>query len=151
MTRYVQGAASSPGFLLWHVTLHWQRTITAALAPLELTHVRFVLLACTWWLETHGDLPNQLELARQAGTEPKMTSQVVRKLEAQGLVHREVDASDTRARRISLTSQGRSLARRAIAVVEQADLDFFGREAKTMTPLLQRLAARNPRAVDIDA
>jgi len=148
VTRYQQGPASSPGFLLWHVTLHWQRTMTSVLAPLGLTHVQFVLLACTWWLESHGGSPNQLELARQAGTEPKMTSQVVRRLEAQGLVHREVDATDTRARRIGLTSQGRSLARRAIAVVEQADLEFFGREAARVTPILQRLAVRNPRAID---
>lgn len=147
MTRYPEGPATSPGFLLWHVTLHWQRTMTAALTPLGLTHVQFVLLACTWWLEGHGGAPNQLELGRQAGIEPKMTSQVVRRLEAQGLVVREVDSSDTRARRIGLTAQGRSLARRAVAVVEQADLEFFGREAKTATPILQRLAARNPRAV----
>ena len=40
----------SPGFLLWHVTLRWQRDIAAALAPLDLTHVQFVLLATTWWL-----------------------------------------------------------------------------------------------------
>ena len=25
----------SPGFLLWHVTLRWQRDIAAALAPLD--------------------------------------------------------------------------------------------------------------------
>ena len=41
---------NSPGFLLWHVTLRWQRDIAAALAPLDLTHVQFVLLASTWWL-----------------------------------------------------------------------------------------------------
>ena len=57
----------SPGFLLWHATLRWQRGITAALAPLDLTHVQFVLLACTWWLNTHGEHPNQLAVARHPG------------------------------------------------------------------------------------
>jgi hypothetical protein len=38
----------SPGFLLWHARLRWQRDIAQALAPLDLTHVQFVLLACTW-------------------------------------------------------------------------------------------------------
>lgn len=28
----------SPGFLLWHATLRWQRDIATALAPLDLTH-----------------------------------------------------------------------------------------------------------------
>lgn len=48
MTRYPDGPATSPGFLLWHVTLRWQRAITAALRPLDLTHVQFVLLASAW-------------------------------------------------------------------------------------------------------
>ena len=37
----------SPGFLLWHATLRWQRGVAQALAPLDLTHVQFVLLAAT--------------------------------------------------------------------------------------------------------
>ncbi len=49
----------SPGFLLWHITLRWQREIAAALAPLGLTHVQFVLLAATWWLNARGELAIQ--------------------------------------------------------------------------------------------
>ena len=115
----------SPGFLLWHVTLRWQRTMVAALAPLDLTHVQFVLLATTWWLNSRGEDPNQLSLARQAGTDVKMTSEVLRKLEAKGLIVRAVDTADTRARRLRVTSQGAELAIRALAVVETADGEFF--------------------------
>jgi DNA-binding MarR family transcriptional regulator len=115
----------SPGFLLWHVTLRWQRDVTAALAPLDLTHVQFVLLATAWWLNTHGEDPNQLTLARQAGTDVKMTSQVLRKLEAKGLIRREVDSADTRAKRLRVTDRGADLAARAIAAVESADAKFF--------------------------
>jgi DNA-binding MarR family transcriptional regulator len=107
------------------VTLRWQRSIDAALAPLGLTHVQFVLLACTWWLNTHGEHPNQLALARQAGTDIKMTSQVLRTLESKGLIHREVDPADTRAKRLRVTTSGAALAPRAIASIEQADTDFF--------------------------
>ena len=96
----------SPGFLLWHVTLRWQREITAALAPLGLTHVQFVLLAAAWWLNSRGEDPNQLSVARQAGTDVKMTSEVLRKLEAKGLIVRTVDAADTRARRITGEAAG---------------------------------------------
>jgi DNA-binding MarR family transcriptional regulator len=115
----------SPGFVLWHVTLRWQREITAALAPLGLTHVQFVLLASAWWLNARGDEPNQLSLARQAGTDVKMTSEVLRKLEAKGLIVRTVDAADTRARRIKVTGRGGELARTAITAVEGADAAFF--------------------------
>jgi DNA-binding MarR family transcriptional regulator len=116
----------SPGFLLWHVTLRWQRAIAAALAPLDLTHVQFVLLATAWWLNARGDDPNQLSLARQAGTDVKMTSEVLRKLEGKGLVLRTVDPADTRARRLRVTERGADLAARSLAVVETVDAEFFG-------------------------
>ena len=115
----------SPGFLLWHVTLRWQREITAALAPLGLTHVQFVLLASSWWLNAHGAEPNQLSVARQAGTDVKMTSEVLRKLEAKGLIVRTVDAADTRARRIQVTERGGELAQAAVTAVEGVDAAFF--------------------------
>lgn len=117
---------ASPGFLLWHVTLRWQRAIAAALHPLGLTHVQFVLLACTWWLNEHGETePNQLAVARQAGTDVKMTSQVLAKLEARRLLERTVDPADTRAKRLRVTPAGAALAREAITVVDAVDAAFF--------------------------
>ena len=146
VTRYPQGPAASPGFLLWHLTLAWQRAVAAVLEPLGLTHVQFVLLACAWWLGRQGQVPNQLQLARQAGTDVKMTSQVVRRLEAKGLLDRQVDPDDTRARRLRLTAAGDRLAQRAIAAVEEADAEFFGAETTAATALLQRLLGqRRPR------
>ncbi|MFF8376159.1 MarR family winged helix-turn-helix transcriptional regulator [Streptomyces sp. NPDC015661] len=131
----------SPGFLLWHATLRWQRDIAAALAPLGLTHVQFVLLACAWWLNTRGEQPNQLTLARQAGTDVKMTSQVLRTLEGKGLVAREVDPADTRAKRLRVTDTGAALAPRAIAAVEAVDAEFFRPvRAEDAVALLGRLA-----------
>jgi DNA-binding MarR family transcriptional regulator len=115
----------SPGFLLWRATLRWQRLIAAALSTMDLTHVQFVLLACAWWLNQHGEEPNQLAVARQAGTDVKMTSQVLRTLEDKGLIERHTDAGDTRAKRVRVTARGAELAPRAIAAVERADTEFF--------------------------
>jgi DNA-binding MarR family transcriptional regulator len=117
--------SESPGFLLWHATLRWQRGVAAALLPLDLTHVQFVLLACTWWLNEQGERPTQVRLAEQAGTDVRMTSQVLRSLERKGLIERKVDAADTRARRLRVTRRGARLAPRAIAVVEAVDAEFF--------------------------
>ncbi|MFE4259700.1 MarR family winged helix-turn-helix transcriptional regulator [Streptomyces sp. NPDC056883] len=131
----------SPGFLLWHATLRWQRGIAAALGPLGLTHVQFVLLACAWWLNEQGEQPNQQALARQAGTDVKMTSQVVRTLEQKGLLAREVDPADTRAKRLRVTAAGAELAPRAIAAVEGVDEEFFRPVARgDAITLLSRLA-----------
>jgi DNA-binding MarR family transcriptional regulator len=134
--------SQSPGFLLWHATLRWQREVTAALAPLGLTHVQFVLLACTWWLDERGERPTQVRLAEQAGTDVKMTSQVVRTLEQKGLVERTVDAADSRARRLRPTRRGARLAPRAIEVVERVDAEFFSVLGdKAAVRLLSRLVA----------
>ena len=137
--------AESPGFLLWHAALRWQREISGALAPLDLTHVQFVLLACTWWVNRDGTQPTQAELAAFAGTDVKMTSQVVRSLEGKGLIGRQTDASDTRALRLKVTARGARLAPRAIGVVESVDVAFFHgvREADAIA-MLRTLADVRP-------
>jgi DNA-binding MarR family transcriptional regulator len=137
----------SPGFLLWHATLRWQRGIASALAPLDLTHVQFVLLASTWWLNGQGEHPTQIALAAQAGTDVKMTSQVARSLERKGLIERHVDAADTRARRLHVTSRGARLAKRAIEVVEQVDAGFFADIPAPEAVRFLRPLAQLPRAV----
>jgi DNA-binding MarR family transcriptional regulator len=136
----------SPGFLLWHVTLRWQRDMAAALAPLRLTHVQFVLLATTWWLNTHGERPSQRTVAQRAGTDVKMTSQVLGTLEAKGLLTREVDPADTRARRLLVTDAGARLAAQAIEAVEAADAAFFGAtsDVAALVRLLRPLAPSIP-------
>ncbi len=72
MTAKEPGA--SPGLLLWHATLRWQRSITASCSP-WISYVQFVL-ASTWWLNRGGGHPKQTAVARPAGTDIKMTSQV---------------------------------------------------------------------------
>jgi DNA-binding MarR family transcriptional regulator len=136
------GPGDQPGFLLWRVTLRWQREIAAVLAPLDLTHVQFVLLACTYWLNHQGLTPNQATVAEQAGTDVKMTSQVIRTLEAKGLITREVDPADSRARRLRVTAAGADLAPRAMTAVEAADAEFFGPVADAEAVSMLRKLAR---------
>ena len=72
-------AQDSPGFLLWQVTNRWQAAIRAALKPLGLTHVQFVLLASLAWLDADGAV-TQRALANHAAVDPMMCSQVLRAL-----------------------------------------------------------------------
>lgn len=116
----------SPGLLLWRVTLHWQRRITAALRPHGLTHVQFVLLTSTWWLTNEGgEQPSQRRVAEFAGTDVMMTSQVLRTLERNGLIARHDDPSDARTKIVSATPAGSALALKAVRDVEAVDRDFF--------------------------
>ncbi|MDQ6821549.1 MAG: MarR family winged helix-turn-helix transcriptional regulator [Actinomycetota bacterium] len=121
-----QTPEQSPGFLLWRTTLAWQRRMRLVLTPHALTHVQFVLLASLWWLEEHdGQPPTQVRLAAQAGTDPMMTSQVIRKLEARGLLERAIDPLDARTRRLQMTARARAGVASALADVEAADDDYF--------------------------
>jgi len=138
--------SESPGFLLWHATLRWQRAIADALAPLDLTHVQFVLLACAWWMNHRGEYPSQVELATFAGTDVKMTSQVVRSLERKGLIERRPDASDARALRLHVTPRGARLAPRAIDAVESVDATFFSGVHETEALRLLRSLGGVPAA-----
>jgi DNA-binding MarR family transcriptional regulator len=136
-------AWESPGFLLWHATMRWQRAMRAALAPHDLTHVQFVLLASAWWLGEQGEQPSQRRLAEQAGTDAMMTSQVARALERAGLVERLRDAADSRSVRVTVTPEGRRRLKGALRDVEAADAAFFAAVADAaLVPRLRALAGR---------
>ena len=140
-------AQDSPGLLLWQVTNRWQAAQRAALKPLGLTHVQFVLLASLTWLESDGPV-TQRDLAAHAATDPMMTSQVVRALQQRDLVDRAPHASDARAWALSVTAAGAALANEAVAAVEACDAAFFatlGSGLPRFSAQLRALAAHNPR------
>jgi len=114
----------SPGLLLWRVSNAWSAAQRAALAPHGLTHPQFVLLASLSFLD-HAAPVMQKQLAHHAGMDPMTTSQVLRALEAKGLVERRPHPSDARARALAVTREGLALANRTVAVVEAVDRDFF--------------------------
>ena len=141
-SRYAS-AWESPGFLLWHATMRWQRAMRAALAPHDLTHVQFVLLASAWWLGEQGEQPSQRRLAEQAGTDAMMTSQVARALERAGLVERLRDPADSRSVRVTVTLAGRERLKGALRDVEAADAAFFAAVVDpALVPRLRALAGR---------
>ncbi|MFC4465309.1 MarR family winged helix-turn-helix transcriptional regulator [Streptomyces xiangluensis] len=120
-----QGPWANPGFLLWRVTLKWQREVAATLRPLGITHPQFVVLASIWWLGRHGQPPSQRELADHTGMDAMNASQVARTLEKKQLITREGDPHDTRIKRLRVTAEGIALAKTAITHVEAVDHAYF--------------------------
>lgn len=127
--------------MLWPVTNSWQREIRGALAPFDLTHVQFVLLAVLTTMD--GDAPvTQRDLSERAATDPMMTSQVLRALEEKGLVERNPHPTDRRARTLTTTLAGVTLVNRANASVEQADRAYssaLGSKGREFTDCLAML------------
>jgi len=137
---------ASPGLLLWRVTNQWQSQIRAALKPLGLTHVQFVLLASLTYMGGAQDAPvTQRDLAEFAAVDPMMTSQVIRVLAAGGWVERTDHPTDRRAKALRVTASGETLANRAIPIVEACDRAFFADAGPQFIGGLHALATRSAR------
>lgn len=132
----------SPGFLLWHISTSWRRSIEAILKTLGLTHPQFVVLATLGWLTRNGDLVNQAAMGKMAGLDPNTNSQIIKGLEQRKLIKR-IPSSDGRAKNVSLTSKGSHLLNHALPAVEEADAKFFNalteKEASSLIGIFQKL------------
>jgi DNA-binding MarR family transcriptional regulator len=141
-TRY-EGPGASPGFALWRVAAIWQRDVRAALAGVDLTHAQFVLLVSSAWLQAAGDEPvTQALVSAHANTDAVMTSEVLRTLERKQLIRRLAHPTDARAKQIVLTTAGKKLSRRAIALVEAVDEAFFGAPGPELRALARLICPR---------
>lgn len=109
----------TPGYLVWRLSMKWRVAVDRALAPLGLTHAQYALLASLVGIREGQSGPSQRELADHTGLEALYVSKLARTLEREGLVERARDPHDTRAVRLSLTTQGRAVTRRAIVVVRR--------------------------------
>jgi DNA-binding MarR family transcriptional regulator len=137
-----RGPQDSAGFLMWHLTLRWRAAVDRALAPLGLTHAGYVVLASLYWLTSTGDRPNQRRLAEHCALEPMTISKSVRALEEAGLVVRNPDPLDARARLLVLSEHGEGTFREAVRVVhgvEAAFLSALGPEVSSFKDQLRTL------------
>lgn len=113
------------GAVLERVGNQWLVQLRAALVPLELTHAQCRLLIAAAWLGSRRQQVRQSDIAAEAGMDPVMTSEVLRALEARQLIARARHPTDRRAKSISVTEAGGSLADRSLRLVETAEESFF--------------------------
>lgn len=111
--------ASGPtiGHLVWLLSTKWRTAVDSAVAPLGLTHAKYVVLATLRDVTVRGAEPSQRELADFAGLDPVYVSKLAGGLVRDGLVERRADARDTRIARLALTPRGASVTDDAVAVV----------------------------------
>lgn len=121
-----QAPEESSGYLLWQVTMAWQRAMKKELDKLDVTHTQFVLMAALGWLSKANTAVTQIEIAQHSNTDRMMVSKVLRTLEAKQYVVRANHEVDTRAKIIKLTPQGHDILKKALVVVKDVDDSFFG-------------------------
>jgi len=132
-------ADQSPGFLLWQSATAWQKKVADALDQVGLSYVQFVLLVGLQNFFNKNEETTQTRLASITNTDVMMTSQVLRKLEARGLVKRKAHETDSRAKKIVITKKGTEAVDEGIRVVEDIDVDFFEPISKDVEKLGQIL------------
>ena len=132
-------AKQSSGFLLWQVTIIWQREIKTALETLGLSHSGFVLLASLLWFEEQDVIVTQTTLVAHTKLDKMTVSKSLKILEKNGFVLRTENAQDTRAKTIFLSDNGRLLAIESIKIVEDVDTSFFSAIAEKERDVLNGL------------
>ena len=76
------------------------------------------------------DLPRQAAIAERMGVEPMTLSGYLDRLEAQGLVRREPDPNDRRAKIVTLTAEGEAL----VAAIRSITRRLFGKVTAGLGP-----------------
>jgi len=114
------------GMLLQESASLLRREFERAALPHELTLMQWRVLA---QLARQGPA-RQVEIGRRLATSPMTISDVADRLETAGLVRRDTDPDDSRAKRVSLSKAGRELIQRMSVVVE----DIMGRALAGVGP-----------------
>ncbi len=128
------------GYLLWQTFRGWQRIVEGHLAPLELSHAQFVLLATLQYLESIGEVPSQSRLGNFLRFEPMMVSKAIRVLEDRKYVRRQPHPEDPRANALGLTRAGDATASAAVEIALGAEKMYFkvlGPQHETLRELLR--------------
>ena len=134
------------GFVLWRVVHRYVREIDRALAAADLTHLQFTVLAMTAWIARAGEPVTQVTLARFGDIHPMQVSQVLKALEAKGMVARPRSIADTRAKRIEVTETGVASLRHAMPLAITVQERLFGKAGAPGGSLLAALAKADARS-----
>jgi DNA-binding MarR family transcriptional regulator len=67
----------------------------------------------------------QIVLSAHTKIDPMTTSTVLRTLQKKGFIKRQEHLTDTRAKMVELTEEGKTIIKQAVILVEAFDTDFF--------------------------
>lgn len=130
-----------PGFLLSRASGMVARSVSKALAPLDLRVRSYSLLALA---TEHSEGIAQRQLADIIGLDPSQVVALVDQLEERGLVARTAAPGDRRTKLVTATEAGRQLYDEAHARVTEQDTHHFSQlspaELEQLVRLLRQLA-----------
>ncbi|WP_110590165.1 MarR family winged helix-turn-helix transcriptional regulator [Microbacterium suaedae] len=128
--------AQNVSFLLTRASVVAAQRDNRALAPLGLK-VRSYSVLC---LALDDEPPTQREIAEFLRLDPSQVVALVDDLEDRGLVVRETDPRDRRAKVVAATAEGRSLCAEARTVVTDVSTHVDADDAAVLQRVLEQLA-----------
>lgn len=144
----VESPGEQVGRLIQHVSRNWRRAVNLRMAPLGLTDATWLPLV---YLNRAGAV-RQGELADYLGLDRSSVVRLIDTLSAQGLVQRQDDPDDRRAKRIVLTPAAAPVVRaaqQAAADVRATALEGLEPEALAVTEaVLASILAHLPQAAE---
>lgn len=112
------------GFLMWQVSMSWQRKLKNGLDKIGITHAQFMLLAALQYTGTQKNIVSQQDLAKHCRIDKMMTSKILRTLQKKALLSRKRNKMDTRSKTLALSEEGENILGQALKIVDKIDTDF---------------------------
>jgi MarR family transcriptional regulator, organic hydroperoxide resistance regulator len=145
-TKTLGSPERAVGFVLWRVLHAYVRAAERALAPFDLTHLQFQTLALAAWLGRTGADVSQSQLAKAGDIGAMQVSHMMKTLEAKGWIIRSRNASDVRAKSLTVTAAGVAVLRKAFPVMVELQHDMFGEDGDELLAALHRVERSAPGA-----
>lgn len=142
-SKFRADSSASLGLSFAKVFNKWHKEIKDALQGIKLTHPQYIVLASLAYLSQDNVEVNQVAISRQSGIDVMTVSTILKNLEKNNLVKREVSLTDTRAKAIKMTDKGTEKVNVATPIVEKIDQQFFavlGDKQDELNQILQKLA-----------
>ena len=144
----IRGPENSVGFWLWRLSLMYQRRVEPVLEDLDLTHLQFLILVLSAWLQTSAPPVRQSDIVSISGVQAAQVSLMIKSLKAKKLLTQRTGKDDSRVRHIELTEAGIASLARATPVMGELQRELWppGPETDDLLRSMQATATRWKRS-----
>ncbi len=135
---YVSTPEDDLGYLIWQLTMQWQRQSNKVLSTVGLTYKQYVIMGAVAWLERSCKEVTQKDIAELIKVDSILVSKVLKKLQEIGFIERKEHPIDTRAKCVFLTEKGIKKLQQAIDMKRPAN-NVFIKKLTDRSGFLQQL------------
>lgn len=147
-SQHHDDAEASTGLLFMRAYNKWHGEIKLQLKSLDLTHPQFVVMASLGYLLHSEAEVTQVMISKLSGIDVMTVSQIITLLEKKKFITRVEHSTDTRAKSVTISSNGLSILKQAIPVVETIDNRFFGSLKAQQSTFIELLKTLNTYQLD---